>query len=468
MIPSNQIINRSAIFVPLETVWAMVDALYSGTQTMREAGELYLPRAPKETANDYANRLKSSVLANFYKQAVTSTSDLVFNNGITTSNTTPTVDNFFDDVNAKGDNLETFTREVEKSAIHYGVSYVITDFTRNSDNPITDYDRPYWSMVEAPSMIALESQMYRGVETITHIRFEETTTRAYNSAAGAADNTQSLSYGSSLVSQIRAYWLDIYTDPNNPVVKFEIYQRPNNQEWRLVAEGVQEGITRIPIVPFYGNKTGFYIGRPLYDDLAELNVRHWQSYSDQSNLLHYARFPILMGIGLEERDSEGKIVEIEIGANTVVRSSNPDADLKFVEHTGKSVESGWQDIDRLEDLMTIFGPSLAVNAGGNGATATEWVLRASSLNSTLLSLSESVENGLNHLMSFTVPYLNEAVFPEFEIDPKVLNIPDAAPQNSTETVTNNTTSIPNPARRTVNRVIEDGTQTLANAAAASA
>lgn len=463
MIPSNQILTRSASFVPLDKMWRMVDSLYGGTETMRDAGQEYLPKAPKETNNDYAARLQSSVLSNFYKQAVTTTNDLVFNNGISVENTTPAVDQFFDDVNAKGDNLETFMRDTTKSAIHYGVSYIVCDYSRPANQEPSIYDRPYWSLVEAPNMIAIESQMIRGVETITHIRFQETTTRSYNNAGSMSGQAATLNFGSTLVSQVRAYWLDV-SNPDQPIVMFQIYQRPDGEQWVMVNEGTQEGVSRIPFVPVYGNKTGYYIGRSLYADVAELNVRHWQSYSDQSNLLHYARFPILMATGIEDRDSNGKPVEIEIGANTVLKTSNPDADLKFVEHTGKAVDAGWNDIDRLEDLMTIFGPSLAVNAGGNGSTATEWVLRASSLNSTLKALSESTENSLNHIMAFTIPYLNEAQMPDFEIDPRVLNIPepknDAAKADTTGTQAD-------PAMNTVNTVTNQGSQTLANAAAAS-
>ncbi len=451
MIPSNQILVKSASFVPMEETWMMVDALYGGTQTMRAAGPIYLPKAEAETPQDYANRLKHSVLANFYKQAVDTTTDMVYNNGIEVTNSTPTLDAFLDDVNAKGDDLETFMRDATTKASHYGISYIITDFSRNANDPITEYDRPYWCLVEAPNMIALESQMVRGVETITHIRFQEITTRSYLDTSGL-QGASSMNYGSTQVSQVRSYWLDL-SEPDNPRVYFEIYRRING-DWQLVSQGYQQGVSRIPIVPLYGKKTNFYIGQPMYIDVAELNVRYWQSYSDQANLLHYARFPIMFGTGIEDVDQTGKPKEILIGANTVLRTNNPDADLKFVEHTGKAVDSGWQDIDRLEDLMTVFGPSLAVNAGGNGSTATEWVLRASALNSNLTSIAESSENALNHLMGFTVPYLNEVSMPEFSIDPKVLNINDPKTPSA-------------PATDTVNTVADSGTPTIRAAASAN-
>jgi hypothetical protein len=455
MIPANQILLKSSSFVPVETMWRMVDCLYGGTETMREAGREYLPQASRELDADYANRLTHSVLANFYKQAVISSNDLVYNNGIQVSSSTPTVDQFFTDVNAKGDNLETFMREAGKSAIQYGISYLFTDYTRGYDETPTEYDRPYWCIVEAPDMIAIESRLVNGVETICHVRFRETIVKKYTTPSGLT-NSATTSFGVEEVSQVKCYYLNT-EDPDYHYVTYEIYQpNVNGDQWAVVREGIVEGVIRIPMVPYYGNKTGFYIGRPLYSDLAELNVRHWQSYSDQTNLLHYARFPILFANGIDDVGPDGKPVEIQIGANTVLRTSNPNADMKFVEHTGAAVDSGQVDLDKLQEYMTIFGPTLAVNAGGNGSTATEWVLRASALNTTLKSLAENAMNALNHLMSFTVPYLSEAVMPVFLIEPRVLDIPS---NTSTQPA-----SAPN---RTVDNIANNGSDLLATTATAS-
>jgi hypothetical protein len=134
--------------------------------------------------------------------------------------------------------------------------------------------------------------------------------------------------------------------------------------------------------------------------------------------------------------------------------------MKFVEHTGAAVDSGQVDLDKLQEYMTIFGPTLAVNAGGNGSTATEWVLRASALNTTLKSLAENAMNALNHLMSFTVPYLSEAVMPVFLIEPRVLDIPS-------NTSTQPASAPASAPTRTVDNIANNGSDLLATTATAS-
>jgi hypothetical protein len=49
----------------------------------------------------------------------------------------------------------------------------------------------------------------------------------------------------------------------------------------------------IPFVPLYGTRLAFMMGISPLRDVAYLNVKHWQSQSDQDTILHVARVPIL-------------------------------------------------------------------------------------------------------------------------------------------------------------------------------
>lgn len=48
-------------------------------------------------------------------------------------------------------------------------------------------------------------------------------------------------------------------------------------------------------------------GKPPLIELAHLNVKHWQSQSDQDNILHVIRVPILVRIGIQTQyDNQGR------------------------------------------------------------------------------------------------------------------------------------------------------------------
>jgi len=99
-----------------------------------------------------------------------------------------------------------------------------------------------------------------------------------------------------------------------------------------------------------------------FEDLADLNITHWQSMSDQRNILKYSRFAILFGKGLDNESVENGLV---LGANQSVLTKNPDADLKYVENAGTAIAAGERDLERLEERMEILGMQPFVRRAGN-------------------------------------------------------------------------------------------------------
>ena len=112
------------------------------------------------------------------------------------------------------------------------------------------------------------------------------------------------------------------------------------------------GINAIPVAPVYLNQTGFMCGSPPLMDLADLNITHWQSSSDQRNILHVARVPILFASGVAED------IELVVGANAFMRASDPQARLEYVEHSGAAITSGKDDLKVLEFQMQAMGLQL--------------------------------------------------------------------------------------------------------------
>ncbi len=141
-------------------------------------------------------------------------------------------------------------------------------------------------------------------------------------------------------------------------------EKPNASgamEWQLHEEG-KTSLNKITFVPVYGDKRGFMQSRPPLAQLAFLNIEHWQSRSDQQTILHVARVPILFGRKLGD-------APITVGAANAIVSDDDNADLKYVEHTGKAIEAGRTDLRDLEDLMRQIGAELLVVKPGRQTVA---------------------------------------------------------------------------------------------------
>ncbi|MGT3256396.1 DUF4055 domain-containing protein, partial [Yersinia enterocolitica] len=74
---------------------------------------------------------------------------------------------------------------------------------------------------------------------------------------------------------------------------------------------------------------GFMRGTPPLIDLAMLNIKHWQSQSEQDNILHVARVPLLSVFGLEDKE------ELTVGASVATRfDDRTKQGLEYTEHSG--------------------------------------------------------------------------------------------------------------------------------------
>ena len=131
--------------------------------------------------------------------------------------------------------------------------------------------------------------------------------------------------------------------------------RKSGAGWVLNGQG-PVSLNFIPLVTFYTRRTGFMTATPPFDDLADLNIKHWQSSSDQDAILHTARVPLLTISGVSE--GSDKII---VGAKHAVELPMG-AEMKYVEHTGAAIEAGRLSLKDLEDQMRAMGAELLVES----------------------------------------------------------------------------------------------------------
>jgi hypothetical protein len=142
--------------------------------------------------------------------------------------------------------------------------------------------------------------------------------------------------------------------------------------------------------------------KPPLAALAEVNVAHWQSASDQRNILTIARVPILFGAGFTDDST------IEVGASSMIRTSDVNAKLSFVEHTGAAIGAGQTDLDRLELQMQSLGLQILVPQPGS-KTATGEIRDNVRENSSLAAMARGLQDGLEQAFGFMAQFLNVAV-----------------------------------------------------------
>jgi hypothetical protein len=403
-----QVAAPSPYIQELRIFWQQVDALWSGTLGMRAAGKMYLPQEPEERDSDYMRRLNRTTLHNFYKNAIMSASARVFTRDPHLEAAPIELELFTNDVDNQGRNMAQFAKSALEDAMNHGVSYILVDYSRLPEDYVSLADeiaagnRPYWISVPANNVLDARSEKFGGSERLAYFRYEEQVTELSSDLITHQTFRQVRIFRQFPAGSMLP---DGSITPTDTPVLFAVYRHIQGDIWKLMDSGTLVGIDVIPVVPIYTNRIGFFIGKPPLQDLAELNIQHWQNSSDYHNILHVVTVPILFAKGLQgELDEDGNRKQITISPHQAVITANQDAEISWIEHTGDAVGTARQQLIDLEGKMEKLGLTLTSPTPG-GVTATEHAISASESNSILKSMALNLQDALVMALGLTAEYM---------------------------------------------------------------
>lgn len=390
--------------------WSMIDALWGGTTALHNPAiaRRFLPQFPKEQEQDYVNRLTCSVLTNFYRMTVKRATGKIFKKPMLLNADVPdAIAELADNIDGAGNDLNTFTRDVSEAAINYGHTFILVDWAQLPsevqaalNDPLagglaiekTLGVRPYWTHIKPTQIIGWKSQTVDGQFVLTQLRIHEC----------VKSDDPNNEFG-----QIEKQRVRVFDIPG----RIRVYELQENdkgeQEWAEVADAPAtmngKRWTQIPLVPVTVNGVDNMCAMPLLMDMAHLNIAHYQSDSDQRNLLHVTRVPIIFGTGLTTDEDE----QFELSVGPFVMNKAPTgATLAFVEHTGASVKAGKDDIDDLEARIGELALSLVMREQpGRNPTATGIAIDSAEADSPLQLVALAVQMAVDKALDWTGQWL---------------------------------------------------------------
>ncbi|MBE7637055.1 DUF4055 domain-containing protein [Sneathiella sp. P13V-1] len=351
---------KSPEYMEMAEKWILPKALMGGTQAMLSHGSRFLPKHPAENERVYAERSRRTVLRNYFRKSVDRITGHVFA-GAVSPDTAFNIKflEFLTDINLMGQGVTSFARDWFVDALVCGISYAYVDFAAG---------RPYAVHLKADQLLSIEWSDAQGAPDIQEIRILEAT------------RNSSQVHGRSR-ERIRRVAKDVW----------ELYEQDDKGKWQII-ESAENQLGAVPIVPLYAKRTGFMQAEPPLEDLAYLNLEHFQIRSDQRNALNVASFPILAASGYDP-ELDGPI---EVGPNKVLTTSDTDGRYYYVESTGSALEAGARELKELEQVIQQFGMQL--EKGSALETATGRLLEAGDSYSPIRMFNFEVEESLNNLM----------------------------------------------------------------------
>lgn len=369
----------------MSAYWDVITPLMGGTLAMRGAPAL-LPKYPAEDDEVYKDRLRLSTLLPAYSETVGNMTSRVFAEPLQLGDDVPeqvvelasNIDNANNDINAWS--VDFFREGLSHGLCHAFVDHQKAEGVRTQADEKAAGVRPYVVMVKPEQVCGWRAR--DGL--LTQVRYREMIEESDGD------------FGTKRVEQIRVL------EPG----KWTTYRKPKEGGvWTIHDEGATN-LSVIPWVTFYTGRTGFMTAKPPLLELAHLNIKHWQSQSDQDNILHVIRVPILVRIGVQAQyDNQGKVIPPEFKVGTGALTDLPiNGDMKYVEHTGKAVDAGRQALLDLIAEMRMAGAKLLTPDKSATKTATQAEEEAAQDLSPLSRMANHFADCLAQLLQFMADY----------------------------------------------------------------
>lgn len=385
--------------------WQKMSALLGGTEIMRSAGATYLPQHQHEADENWRSRISTAVLFNVTQLTLDTLVGRPFSDQVKANDDVPEdIEALFNDIDLQGNDLHTFARSVFENGFAKGLTHVMVEFPRVREGARTMADdaaeklRPYWVRIIPENVIYAFAEVINGEEILTHIRISEIV-------------RERVGFTETMVEQIRVLDL-VRPESGNNFVTVTLFQedRSHKDQWNAV-EQWDMGITFIPFATFYADRQGFMLSKPPLLDLADLNILHWQSSSDQENIMTVARFPMLAASGVPPKPSQELADatnedQITIGPFHVLQARDPETRFYYVEHKGAAIESGERSIERLENRMSQYGAEFLKKKPGN-PTATARALDSAEATSPLQDTTNRFISFVNTLLDYTAAWMGK-------------------------------------------------------------
>lgn len=369
--------RSAAVSAMLEASEPIRDLIKGGAH-MRSLGTKYLPRFPMETEKAYKARVQGSWLFDGVGKAMDDYVDRLFDKPIE-SNDEGELGDWAHNIDLEGRDISNFAQDVFKASVRDGVSFIMVDAPPRPEGSITRGQaqamnlRPYMVHLELEDILGWKVRTENNAPIVSQLRIMES---VLDPDGGEFEEKK--------IEQIR-----VMDHPEGQsFVSVRLFRKTDKGEW-VVWNEYQTQFPQIYLAPVYTGRTSFLMAKPPLARLAELNLAHWRSQSDQSNIMHYARVPMKVFIGWDKDDLEGAAS----GAGYGLVTANENAKAETLEHNGTAIDSGREELKDLEQQMQWVGLQLVMSKAA-GATATGDMIDEKKSTSALARWADNLKDAI--------------------------------------------------------------------------
>jgi hypothetical protein len=414
--------------------WFRARDVIAGEDSVKAAGETYLPRLSAHTDAEYAAYKSRASFYNATSRTAAGYVGMIFRRAPFIKLTPPNpplalekaMTALTDDFDQRNTSLLSYAKNVVTEVVHMGRGGTLIDWNEAEQ-------RPYASFFRAETIQNWRSERVNGRYTLTLVTLAEpaiiptddpfvTTTEnrirvlrlvpTSPSASGDGgtrfaepSNPDLLPRGEGQDEGQTSSSLNSQPSTLNYVVEIWREARTDKTtEWQLVESYVPKRLGKplsfIPFVfhgPIHSRPD---IQRPPLDDVIAINLDHYRLDADYKHGIHFTALPTVWVAGFEPDST------LKIGSTSAWVTSTIGATAGFLEFTGQGLETFERAMERDERLMAILGTRLLETQKREAETAEALQLRHAGEESILSTLALSVSDSLTRalrIVSWWIP-----------------------------------------------------------------
>lgn len=286
----------------LAPLWAMIKTILAGARAIRAAGEVYLPKQPAESKEEYERRKCSAPWRPEFEDAIRAISARPFTDETKLAgDSSDDIKALAEDIDGRGNNLNVFAKDVFEGGVALGAHGILVDFpTMRAGATIAEEKaagaRPYWVSVGADEILAIRTRRIGAREVVVHLRLREIETVANG-------------FEEKVVEKIRVL------EPGLWQVWAQTTDAAGTKQWTIEDQGALT-LDEVPFV-FYctAKRVGAQYVRPPMLDLADMQIELYRFMSGEEQIYTMAGAPMLTANGMGKPDGDGAV---ETGPNRVL------------------------------------------------------------------------------------------------------------------------------------------------------
>ena len=379
--PTDDPFYRDTDVAAMSDGWQIMEAVTNGSDWIRLNAASFLPQEPREDEDAWRSRVRRSVLSPFTVRILENAAGLVLRRPVKVIGNEYWQD-FARNVDGLGSSINEYARRAMISALTYGHSAILVDYPKDPGALTLAEERalsrrPYFNHIDAPQIWGWRQESTLPSAPLSQVRIHQIITRP----AGK--------FGEDKVEQMTV----IYPG------RYETYERGTGTPNQDIVSSGTLSVEEIPLVPIYASREGMLLSKPPLQDIASLNITHYQRQADLIHALHIAAMPTLVLEGWDEEASSASV-----GPNYGI-SMEPGHKAYYIQSDASSFSSQSEEIQQLEQQMATLGVTKLLGQKFVAESADAKRVDQSQANSVLAILSLEMESALNEAFALAAAYL---------------------------------------------------------------